>query len=225
MNGFDYGHYKTFASWKGKRLTPAQLLIHDVNLKENNYPKTSSLTCDEVLPSSIATNDVLESVIHSGISPRIGAGPTQSERTHVQDLTSAYGWLACFRVPENQSNIQCRWMHVSSQFPEYIEGVFAGLSDWSHEPEQKVGQLRKLNSCIRSHERWSKHGRFFTPFVNPIQADDKEDRDQCHSLLLSVPFLDWTVHPGPTPPLRFQIDEREAYASSRSAAHPLREFG
>lgn len=40
-------------------------------------------------------------------------------------------------------------------------------------------------------------------------------------MLLSIPFLDWTVS-GPTPPLRFQVDPRENYQSSRHSAHLLR---
>ena len=39
---------------------------------------------------------------------------------------------------------------------------------------------------------------------------------------MSLPFLDWTVFPGPTPPLRFHVDEREGRTSARTASHPLR---
>jgi len=40
-------------------------------------------------------------------------------------------------------------------------------------------------------------------------------------MLLSVPFLDWTVE-GEPPPLRFQVDPKEGYQSSRSSSHMLR---
>lgn len=40
-------------------------------------------------------------------------------------------------------------------------------------------------------------------------------------MLLSVPFLDWSVE-GDPPPLRFQIDPREGYQSSRSSSHMIR---
>jgi hypothetical protein len=40
-------------------------------------------------------------------------------------------------------------------------------------------------------------------------------------MLLSVPFLDWTVE-GQPPPLRFQVDPREGYQSSKSSSHMLR---
>ena len=41
-------------------------------------------------------------------------------------------------------------------------------------------------------------------------------------LLMSLPLLDWTVHPGPPPSLRFQVDKRAQYTSSRAIMHPLR---
>jgi len=40
-------------------------------------------------------------------------------------------------------------------------------------------------------------------------------------MLLSVPFLDWTID-GEIPPLRFQVDKREDYQSSRSMSRLLR---
>ncbi|KAK3651511.1 hypothetical protein LTR56_005653 [Elasticomyces elasticus] len=42
-----------------------------------------------------------------------------------------------------------------------------------------------------------------------------------YPLLVSVPFLDWTIL-GATPPLRFQVDRREGFQSSKSSAHVLR---
>jgi Mg2+ and Co2+ transporter CorA len=85
-----------------------------------------------------------------------------------------------------------------------------------------VDNLRQLNFCIQQNERFSKHGKYFSPFFQYLTEQkptvDTIDRTP---MLLSVPFLDWTVQ-GEAPPLRFQIDPREGYQSSRTSSHLLR---
>lgn len=221
MNGFDSEQHKVFDFWQGKRLTPAQLLVHDVKLEERDA-RPPRLSINEI-PASNLVPDALEEWLRScNTLPDTSVGNTGSERGHIESLVSAYGWLSCFRSTKSDDALQCRWIHISSKFPEYIEGVLAGLSDWSHAPDSKLEQIQQLNSIVRSNERWSKHGRFFSPFFSPLTLNSVGDSSPDCPFLLSIPFLDWTTYPDPTPPLRFQIDKREGYASSRSTAHPLR---
>lgn len=109
-------------------------------------------------------------------------------------------------------------MYRSSKFSDYLAGCLVGLSDWSS-PDQPVTALRQLNHCINQQERFSKHGRYFAPFFQNLGDDREAKKDR--PMLLSVPFLDWGLD-GETPPLRFQIDPREGYQSSRSSSHLLR---
>ena len=90
------------------------------------------------------------------------------------------------------------------------------MTDWAKEPESKLEALRQIGSCIKGNERFSKHGKYFSPFFKPLHRSRSPDGD---AILASIPYLDWTT-PQP-PPLRFQIDDREKYASS-SAFHPVR---
>lgn len=221
MNGAKPEDYLPHDFWKAKRLSPNQLLVHDVKLQEKKGK--TRLAIDEVPASSLMPSVPGERLQSSPTLPTADLAFTRSELEHIADLIDVYGWLSYFRVPKDTDTLKCRWIHVSSKFPEYIEGVFTGLSDWSLSPERKLEHLHLLNSSTRSNERWSKHGRSFSPFLQPLSSKDKGSHfDLSQSFLLSIPFLDWTIYPGPTPPLRFQVDEREGYASSRSSAHPLR---
>jgi len=134
-----------------------------------------------------------------------------------------FGWMSALRKPSTSNNAPtfCRWIHISSKCPEYIYGVLLGLSDWHVDPEAKMESLRQVERCIYENERFSKHGRYFSPFFHPLSPTETQQHENS-PVLLSLPFLDWTIHPGPTPPLRFQVDEREDYYSTRSASHPLR---
>ncbi|OJD29170.1 mg2+ transporter zinc transport protein, partial [Diplodia corticola] len=112
--------------------------------------------------------------------------------------------------------------HISSKFPEYLEGCLLALSDWSGDPARVVASFRKLEHCIYQNERFSKHGRYFSPFLQRLGPEwDDSDEDCSYPMLISVPFLDWTVQ-GEPPPLRFQIDPREGFQSSSGSSHMLR---
>ena len=208
---------------KGK-LTPAQLLVQDIKLEEDG--RGSSRLCIEELEMPSLISSYYSQSYHEKTLPDLTtadafAGGTRSEHRQLMDLVDNYGWLSCFRLPSFVSKPHCRWIHISSKFPEYIEGMFAGLSNWhADDTDVTVGKLRSINSLVRSNERWSKHGRFFSPFAHPLGSTVGSSTNA--SLLLSIPFLDWTVYPGPPPPLRFQVDPRETFATSRSTNHPLR---
>lgn len=93
------------------------------------------------------------------------------------------------------------------------------LTSSENAPRNTMAALRELENSIQQNERFSKHGRYFTPFQHSLSSMPATDSD--YPLLMSVPFLDWSID-GPTPPLRFQVDPREGYTSGRSSAHLLR---
>ncbi len=68
--------------------------------------------------------------------------------------------------------------------------------------------------------RFSKHGKYFAPFSASLRSSD-DDNGNLYPLLMCVPFLDWSIIGSP-PPLRFQIDKREGFRSSKGSAHLLR---
>ena len=53
------------------------------------------------------------------------------------------------------------------------------------------------------------------------ELDDPDYAEDDVPVLITVPFLDWSTA-GKPPPLRWQIDPREGYQSSKSSAHLLR---
>lgn len=157
------------------------------------------------------------------------ATKNRSEQNRLRALAAEYGWMNCLRSNEVQETIfypqetrKCRWVHISSKFPENLAGCLIGLSDWSKEPSAICTALHELDHCTHQNERFSKHGRYFAPFVQDLWESLEDDQDVAERpMLLSVPFLDWTVN-GPTPPLRFQVDPREGYQSGKSSSHLLR---
>ncbi|KAL9059162.1 MAG: hypothetical protein Q9162_001380 [Coniocarpon cinnabarinum] len=207
--------------WRGKPLTPSQLLVHDVRLQPPISGRPARLALEEVPASSfIPKHTDIDDLPRTLPEPELGSN--NHEVQNLKTLRQSYGWLGWLRREEGVIEpLQTRWIHVSSHFPEYLGGMFAGFSDWTQNPEAKLNGLRYLNAAVQGHERWSKHGRFFSPFCEALHDDESVALGE-RPHLLSVPFLDWTLYPGPPPPARFQIDEREAYASARSSAHPLR---
>ena len=109
--------------------------------------------------------------------------------------------------------------HRSCLLCSHTVQVLWAISD-PKQPKRTASALRLLDNCIQKQERHSKHGNHFAPFFQSLQPDPKE-HSNVYPVLASVPFLDWSVS-GHPPPLRFQIDKREGFASSRSSSHPIR---
>lgn len=166
----------------------------------------------EMLASSIPLDDI-----------------TKGERVRFQTLANEFGWMNCLRSDKVQTSTsdppqlrKCRWIHISSKYSDYLAGCLLALSDWSKDARGIVTSLHQLESCINQQERFSKHGRYFAPFFQRLDNSPMERGKGLQGpMLLSVPFVDWTVK-GDTPPLRFQVDPREGYQSSKSSSHMLR---
>lgn len=216
--------------WRNRRLTPAQLQVHDIRLEDAGWRTESDgmLEMREVLSSTLlpalANRDGLANAI-----PYEQLTKNRSEQLNLRSLASEYGWMNCLRSKGVQQNLsdpeelrKCRWIHVSSKFSDYLSGCLLALSEWNEKPSRIVTALQQLDHCVYQQERFSKHGRYFAPFFQHL-LDESADHDRAPDgpMLLSVPFLDWSVQ-GEPPPLRFQIDPREGYQSSRTSSHLLR---
>ncbi|KAB8576221.1 hypothetical protein FH972_025749 [Carpinus fangiana] len=215
--------------WRSKKLKPGQLLIADVGIQTIWHDREPRLELNEVPVGSIFNeNDnakLLKGKEHlnaQAIAELDSLPPSEQQRLKTRQ--DEYGWMANLRLPTT-SPAQCRWIHVSSKFPEYLQGAFQGLSDWSSAPQAKVEALHEITRCVFEEERFSKHGKMFAPFIQPLVPTDlpSHGTDPGLPILISTPFLDWSLHPRKTvPPLRFQLDEREQFYSSKQLTHPLR---
>ncbi|KAF4539673.1 Mg2+ transporter protein CorA-like/Zinc transport protein ZntB [Lasiodiplodia theobromae] len=176
--------------WRGRRISPAQLLVHDIRLDEQSgggyrqrHDAAPLLEIKEVMTSAFAAE----------VSQR------GRDRLRGKLVDDAEGLLA-------------------------KAGCLLALSNWSVNPARVIAAFRKMELCIYQNERFSKHGRYFSPFVQRLVPEwdpDDDDEDRSCPMLISVPFLDWTVQ-GEPPALRFQVDPREGYTSSRGSSHLLR---
>ncbi|PVH99548.1 hypothetical protein DM02DRAFT_642928 [Periconia macrospinosa] len=204
--------------WRNRRLTPSQLQIHDVRIEDTGRrdDENGMLEMREVLSSTLLP--VLEHRDALANSLNVEEfSKNRNEQTHFKNLASEYGWMNCLRKDLRK----CRWIHISSKFSQYLTGCLFALSDWSNNPPEIIAALHRLEHCVHQQERFSKHGRYFAPFFEYLSNGDGDIKKEDGPMLLSVPFLDWSVE-GTPPPLRFQIDPREGYQSSKSSSHLLR---
>lgn len=222
--------YRDESFWRHKPLTPSQLLIQDVGLESIVPGSPARLELREVPSSSLYlstpprphSEKSSDATSHGNTLLR-KLGATRTEQQKLGDLQDDFGWMSQLRLHEDTDDTQiCRWIHVSSKFPEYLQGVLLGLSDWKEKPQEKLDALRELDKAVYDNERFSKHGKFFSPFVRSLTTAQTTEDLAAAPLLVCLPFLDWTKYPGPVPPLRFNIDPRETSTSSRSSGHPLR---
>jgi Mg2+ and Co2+ transporter CorA len=214
--------------WRSRRLSPAQIQVHDIRLEGWRQDVGAMLEMREVLSSSLLPDLERRDSLAKSI-PIEEATKNRNEQVQLKSFANEFGWMNVLRsnsvqnsIFDSQDSRKCRWVHISSKFSDYLPGCLLGLSDWSKNPKRTAAALHQLEHCINQHERFSKHGRYFAPFfehLGEIYSDEEGNEDG--PMLLSVPFLDWTIY-GETPPLRFQVDPREGYQSSRTSSHLLR---
>lgn len=118
----------------------------------------------------------------------------RQEQTEWRRVLNEYGWMNSLRSKGVQTTLDApeghrklRWIHISSKFTEYLQGCLLALSDWSQNPQACAESLRQLEHCVYQNERFSKHGRYFTPFFHKL------GEEQTGPMLISVPFLDWSA--------------------------------
>ncbi|KAF2110652.1 hypothetical protein BDV96DRAFT_500903, partial [Lophiotrema nucula] len=216
------------AYWRNRRLSPPQLQVHDVRLEGWRSEVGAMLEMKEILPSTFLPDLNKREGLLNTISFE-EATKNRNEQNRLRALATEYGWMNCLRSDAVQETVfdppetrKMRWIHISSKHSDYLSGCLLALSNWKQHPFEIVEALNQLDHCVYQNERFSKHGRYFAPFCQDLleRSKDPNDREEV-PMLLSVPFLDWTVE-GTPPPLRFQVDPREGYQSSKSSSHLLR---
>jgi len=219
-------NYDADPDWSKRPLTPSQLLVHDVRLEELRLERGPMLEIDERFTSSLVP-------MSAGVTPLASyeraatASRNPIEKAKFTKLETDYGWVRHLRLQSRQRHIydeessaKCRWIHCSSKFTEYLAGFLWALSD----DMSTISEcMRVLDHVVKQNTRFSKHGKYFSPFFRHLRppSDENHKSNELYPMLISVPFLDWTIL-GNTPLLRFQVDKREGFASMRSSAHLLR---
>ena len=216
-------NYEADPKWRSKPLTPAQILVHDVRLETWRKDRGPMLEINERLSSTLVPDNAAITTSSSHVRASDAAN-NPIERQKFTRLEEDYGWMRSLRLRQyqmheydEQYSAKCRWIHCSSKFPEYLRGVLWALSD---DVSAISACLQILDSTIQRHTRFSKHGRCFAPFSQQLLSSATPS-DTLYPMLLAIPFLDWTIL-GQKPPLRFQVDRREGFHSSRSSAHMIR---
>ncbi|KAK4539213.1 hypothetical protein LTR36_000896 [Oleoguttula mirabilis] len=216
--------YEADPLWRKKPLTPAQLMVHDVRIETWRQDRDPMLEINERTASSL----VPDTAAITTSASYVRAAEATSNAIEKQKFTSLeedHGWMRYLRLQQHQrdaydreDSAKCRWLHCSSLFPEYLAGFLWALSD---DTSTMSESMRMLDHALQRQTRFSKHGKHFAPFFQPLRPSSSSGTMEVYPLLVSVPFLDWTVL-GASPPLRFQVDRREGFQSTRSSAHLLR---
>ena len=216
-------NYEADPRWRGKPLTPAQVLVNDIRLERWRRDVGPLLEIKERLSSSLVPETA--SITPSSSYVRAAEAATNPiEQQRFARLEEEYDWMRYLRLLQHQQypsdpedSAKCRWIHCSSKFPEYLRGFLWALTD---DYTVISRSMQSLDDSLQQHTRFSKHGKYFTPFAQSL-GRSKRDQSIVYPMLLSLPFLDWSIQ-GERPSLRFQVDRREGYNSVRSASHLLR---
>lgn len=216
--------YEGDAAWRTKPLTPQQLLVHDVRLETLRPDRGPLLEISERQLSTVVPDTAAHTPSASFV--RVAeASDNPFEKQKLSNLEEDFGWTRYLRLESHQQratdppeSAKVRWIHCSAKFPEYLRGFLWGLSD---DTQTVADSMRMLDQTMQRHTRFSKHGKYFAPFTQTLRRPSGHGPKTTYPMLLSVPFLDWTMQ-GRPPPLRFQVDRREGFLSSRSSAHVIR---
>jgi hypothetical protein len=108
--------------WKNRRLTPAQLLIHDIRIEGWNHQTAGSVHREPILE--------LTPILSSSLLPELQSRDhlletlraedftsNRQEQTQMKSLANEYGWMNTLRSQGVQQSIddpkdfrKCRWM-------------------------------------------------------------------------------------------------------------------
>jgi Mg2+ and Co2+ transporter CorA len=216
--------YDANPQWRSKPLTPAHVLVSDIRLESLIADRGPMLEVNEKSPSLLVPESASQTTA-TGIARASDAAANPIEELRFQRLEDDFGWIRHLRLkniqqtaddPENFA--KCRWIHCSSKYPEYLGGFLFALTKNTKLVSES---MQLLEIAVQQNQRFSKHGKHFVPFVAPLTSHPPTDGRPSYPMLISTPWLDWSMN-GETPPLRFQVDRKEGYHSSRSACHPMR---
>lgn len=104
--------------WLKKRLTPHQLLVHDVRLEELRPNREPRLECRE----KVVTEIIPQTAVLTPSSRFIRASEAARNPIELQRLTELeeeFGWMSTLRIPRCQDHVsdssnipKVRWMYV-----------------------------------------------------------------------------------------------------------------
>lgn len=110
--------------WRQRRISPAQLLVHDIRLEGWRQDVGPMLEIKEVLSSSLLPElaadrrDRLKGEVD--VAAWVG---NRTEQYRLKSLVSEYGWMNCLRSRGVQERVgdpedlrKCRWMWVMPTF-------------------------------------------------------------------------------------------------------------
>jgi Mg2+ and Co2+ transporter CorA len=216
--------YDANPQWRSKPLTPAHILVSDIRLESLRAEHGPMLEVNEKSPSLLVPDDASLPTA-AGIARASQASVNPIEERRFQRLEDDFGWIRHLRLKEIQRSAddpehfsKCRWIHCSSKYPEYLGGFLFALTENTKIVSES---MQLLEIAVQQNQRFSKHGKHFVPFVAPLTSGTQGSGQPSYPMLISTTWLDWSIN-GKTPPLRFQVDRKEGYSSSRSACHPLR---
>lgn len=216
--------YDTDPSWRAKPLTPARVLVYDVGLESLRANRGPMLEVSERPPSSLVPDDAATTNA-AGIARATDAAANPIEERRFRRLEDEFGWIRHFRMDEatgkpqgSQDETHCRWIHCSSKYPDYLYGFLYALTK---DTNAVSDCLELLHVNVQQNQRFSKHGKYFVPFAAPLGSRTQQGDAPSYPMLVCTPWLDWSIN-GKIPPLRFQVDRKEGYHSSKSSCHPLR---
>jgi hypothetical protein len=111
--------YQADAYWRNKRLTPTQLMVHDIRIETRrggNSDLGSILEINEILPSSFAPDEGARDRLSKSIQVE-ELSNNRTEQVKLSSLLDGYGWINCLRskgvqhsVSDDPSYRKCRWM-------------------------------------------------------------------------------------------------------------------
>jgi Mg2+ and Co2+ transporter CorA len=216
--------YDANPQWRSKPLTPAHVLVSDVRLESLIADRGPMLEVNEKSPSLLVPDSASQTTA-AGVARASDAAANPIEELRFQRLEDDFGWIRHLRLKDIQQTAddpehfaKCRWIHCSSKYPEYLGGFLFALTENTKLVSES---MQLLEIAVQQNQRFSKHGKHFVPFVAPLTSQPPTNGKPSYPMLISTPWLDWSMN-GETPPLRFQVDRKEGYHSSRSACHPMR---
>lgn len=210
--------YEADPRWHAKPLTPAQVLVNDIRLESLRAGRGPMLEVNEVLASGLVPDDAVYTTPDK-FAKATDASTNPIEERRFKQLEDEFGWIRQLSLADaDDAHTKCRWIHCSSKNSDYLYGFLYALTRDTHRVSEC---MQLLHIAVQQHQRFSRHGHYFVPFVEPLTSRHSSTEKNTYPLLISTPWLDWSIN-GQTPPLRFQIDRREGFTASKSTCHPLR---
>jgi len=102
--------------WRSRRLSPAQIQVHDIRLEVSRRDVGAMLEMREVLSSSLLPALEGRDALANNLSIQEA---TRHERVQIKTLAQEFGWLQVLRsndvqksITDSQETRKCRWIHM-----------------------------------------------------------------------------------------------------------------